>query len=91
MSVNEVIVAFKGKDSVKVYMFKKPTKWGYKMWCRNGISGYVYQFEVRGGKGSLGPSADCNPPQRLGVSEFVVLRLCKGLDIRFSLTTFSPV
>ena len=29
----------------------------------NGISGYAYQFEVLGGKGSSGPSADCNPPR----------------------------
>ena len=49
------------------------------MECPNGISGYTYQFEVLGGKGSSGPPADCNPPQRLGESEFVVLRMCNGL------------
>ena len=49
------------------------------MECPNGISGYTYQFEVLGGKGSSCPPADCNPPQRLGESEFVVLGMCNGL------------
>ena len=62
MSVDEMMVAFKGRHSAKVYMPQKPSKWGYKMWCRSGISGYTYQFEVLGGKGSSGPPADCNPP-----------------------------
>ena len=74
-----MMVTFKVRHSAKVYMPKKPTKVGYKMWYRNGISGYTYQFEVLGGKGSSGPPADCNPPQRLGESEFVVLRMCNGL------------
>ena len=79
MSVDEMMFAFKGRHSAKVYMPQKPSKWGYKMWCRSGISGYTYQFEVLGGSGSSGPPADCNPPQRLGESEFVVLRMCNGL------------
>ena len=60
-------------------MLKKPTKWECKMWCRNGISGYTYQFEVLGGKDSWGPPADCNLPQKLAESEFDVLRMCNGL------------
>ena len=79
MSIDEMTVAFKRRHSAKVYMPKKPTKVGYKMCCRNGISGYKYQFEVLGGKDSSVPPADCNPPQRLGESEFVVLHMCNGL------------
>ena len=45
MSVDEMMVTFKVRHSAKVYMPKKPTKVGYKMWYRNGISGYTYQFE----------------------------------------------
>ena len=62
MSVHETMVAFKGRHSAKVYMPKKPTKWGYNMWCRNGLSGYTHQFEVSLGKASSGTPADCNPP-----------------------------
>ena len=43
------------------------------------MSRYTYHFEVLGAKGSLGLPADCNPPQRLGESEFVVLCMCNGL------------
>ena len=48
----------------------------------NGISGYAYQFEVLGGKSSSGPSADCNPPQSLGESEFAVLHMCMDLPLQ---------
>ena len=49
------------------------------MECPNGISGYTYQFEVLGGKGSSGQPADCKPLQTRGESEFVVLRMRNGL------------
>ena len=32
-AVDEMIISFKGKHSVKMYMPKKPVKWGYKLWC----------------------------------------------------------
>ena len=50
-AVDEMIISFKGKHSVKMYMPKKPVKWGYKLW---GISVYVYEFDVLGGKGIKG-------------------------------------
>ena len=46
MSVDEMMVASKGRHSAKVYMPKKPTKWGYKLWSRTGISGYMYIFHL---------------------------------------------
>uniref|UniRef100_A0A8C5WHF7 Sp3 transcription factor n=2 Tax=Tetrapoda TaxID=32523 RepID=A0A8C5WHF7_9ANUR len=49
-SVDEMMVPFKGRDSRKVYMSKKNIKWGYKLWARCGLSGYVYQFEICTGK-----------------------------------------
>ena len=53
-AVDEMMIPFKGKHSVKMYMPKKPVKWGYKLWCRAGISVYVYEFDVLGGKGIKG-------------------------------------
>ena len=50
-AVDEMMIPFKGKHSVKMYMPKKPVKWGYKLW---GISVYVYEFDVLGGKGIKG-------------------------------------
>jgi len=49
-AIDEMMVPFKGHHGAKMYMPKKPVKWGYKIWCRAGISGYVYDFEVIGGK-----------------------------------------
>lgn len=34
MSIDEIMVPFKGKHSIKVYMPKKPIKWGDKLSCR---------------------------------------------------------
>ncbi|XP_066933930.1 uncharacterized protein [Clytia hemisphaerica] len=47
-AVDEQMVPFKGHHGAKMYMPKKPVKWGYKIWSRAGVSGYVYEFEVCG-------------------------------------------
>lgn len=36
--------------SHKQYLPSKPQKRGYKVYCRNGISGIVYDFLLYGGK-----------------------------------------
>ena len=33
LCINEQLVPFKGKSSLKQYMPKKPHKWGYKIYC----------------------------------------------------------
>ena len=80
MAIDEQVVPFKGHHNLKRYLPKKPKKWGYKLWARAGISGYVYDFEVEGGLGSKGAPRDCEPPTECGESDFVVLRLTTGLD-----------
>ena len=65
-AVDEMMVSFKGHHSAKMYMPKKPVKWGYKMWCRAGVSGYVYDFEVVGGSSTKGL------PQILRVHSYLV-------------------
>ena len=80
MSIDEQVVPFKGQHSLKRYLPKKPKKWGYKIWARAGISGYVYDFEIEGGLGSKGPPDDCVPPEKCGESDFVVLRLSAELE-----------
>ena len=80
MAIDEQVVPFKGHHSLKRYLPKKPKKWGYKVWARAGISGYVYDFEVEGGLGSKGAPADSEPPTECGESGFVVLRLTSDLD-----------
>ena len=54
-AIDEQMVPFKGKHGGKVYMPKKPYKWGFKLWCRAGISGYIYDFDVCGERRAKGP------------------------------------
>ena len=63
-------------------MTKKPVKWGYKLWCRAGISGYVYEFEILGGKGTKGTSENIQSQYIFGESENVVMRLVNNLQPR---------
>ena len=69
-AVDEMVIPFKGYHSLKVYMSKKSTKRNYKMWCRPGVPGYVYEWVV-----------NCEIPAGYEVyyqpkeTEYVVLRL----------------
>lgn len=49
-SIDESMIAFKGRSSFKQYMPNKPTKRGYKVWTRADALGYVCQFEIYTGK-----------------------------------------
>ena len=92
-AVDEMMIPFKGKHSVKMYMTKKPVKWGYKLWCRAGISGYVYEFEILGGRGTKGTSENIQSQYVFGESEICYAScqqsptkgtqsLIKSLDLR---------
>jgi len=75
-SIDEQMVPFKGKfSSIKQYMRNKPNKWGFKIWCRCGISGLLYDFDIY--QGSSHESA----AQRtsIGLSGDVVMKLCSTL------------
>ena len=51
VSVDEAMVAFKGRSTLKQYMPKKPVKWGFKVWMlADGHTGYVSAFKVYTGK-----------------------------------------
>ncbi|XP_072401127.1 uncharacterized protein [Diabrotica undecimpunctata] len=50
-SIDECMVKFKGRSSIKQYMPKKPIKRGYKIWAKcEAITGYLYQFIIYTGK-----------------------------------------
>ena len=74
-AIDEMMVPFKGKHGAKMYMPKKPCKWGYKLWCRAGISGYMYDFEVLGGSSTKSPPENLHVPYQLGESDYVIIRL----------------
>ncbi|KAL3228233.1 hypothetical protein MRX96_048684 [Rhipicephalus microplus] len=81
LAVDEMIAPFKGRHSLKVYMNKKPRKWGYKVWTLAGRSGYVYKIELYGDNLVIDPTDLSND---IGESGKVVVRLsegCKGKEI----------
>lgn len=49
-SIDESMIRFKGRSSLKQYMPQKPIKRGYKVWVRSDESGYVCQFQIYTGK-----------------------------------------
>ncbi len=47
ISVNEAMVRFKGRSSLKQYMPKKPIKRGFKIWCLSDANGgYLEEFKI---------------------------------------------
>ena len=50
LCVDEQMVSYKGRSSLKQYMPSKPYKYGYKIFSLCDISGILYNFEVYGGK-----------------------------------------
>ena len=50
-AVDEAMIPFKGRSSLKQYMPKKPVKRGFKVWVRaDSLNGYICQFMVYVGK-----------------------------------------
>ncbi|XP_064468999.1 piggyBac transposable element-derived protein 2-like, partial [Ornithodoros turicata] len=86
VSVDEMMIPFKGRHSLKVYMRNKPSKWGYKAWTLPGRSGYVYKLYLFGD--NLVMDAP-DSPEGVGESGKIVLRLrTVRQGLRSSLTTF---
>ena len=50
-AIDEAMVPYKGRSSLKQYMPKKPVRRGLKVWMRaDSNNGYVSQFQVYVGK-----------------------------------------
>uniref|UniRef100_UPI00358E218E piggyBac transposable element-derived protein 3-like n=1 Tax=Myxine glutinosa TaxID=7769 RepID=UPI00358E218E len=79
-SIDEQMIPFKGRSSMKQYIKNKPHKWGIKVFTRAGVSGINYDFEIYTGKGTVANE------RGLGVGGEVVLRLLaeipKGLNYK---------
>ena len=75
-SIDEIMVAFKGRSILKQYVPKTPKKWGFKLWARCSSSGFLHDFAVYQGKGT---GINDNYGQDFGVGGTVVLQLCESL------------
>lgn len=73
VSVDESIILFKGRSTLKQYNPQKPIKRGYKIWCLADQRGYISNFEVYQGKNE----ALENEFRSYGLGERVVLSLTK--------------
>ena len=50
-SIDEAMIAFKGRSTLKQYVPKKPIKRGFKAWVRaDAVTGYVCDFNIYTGK-----------------------------------------
>ena len=51
VSIDEAMIPYKGRSSMKQYLPKKPLKRGFKIWMRgDSINGYISELEVYTGK-----------------------------------------
>ena len=72
VSIDEAMIPFKGRSTLKQYLPKKPTKRGIKVWVRaDAKNGYVSEFQVYLGKPSTG--------REKKVGERVVIDLTRAL------------
>ena len=72
VSVDEAMVKFKGRSTLKQYQPLKPIKRGFKIWCRaDSTNGYVDNFVVYTGKSDEGRTTS------LGYK--VIMEVCRDL------------
>ena len=76
VSVDEAMVPFKGRSTLKQYMPKKPVRRGFKVWMlADSQTGYVSSFEVYTGK--KGDTVET------GLGASVVKTLCQPIQHRY--------
>lgn len=74
--VDEAMIPFKGRSSLKQYMPMKPVKRGLKVWClAESKTSYVHKFEVYTGKNDMG-----HVPEEKALGAQVVLSLTSHLQ-----------
>ena len=74
-SIDESMILFKGRSSIKQYNPMKPIKRGYKLWMRADTDGYITKFDIYQGKNS-----EVNTEEdRFGLGEKVVINMCREL------------
>ena len=77
LSIDESMIRFKGRSSLKQYNLKKPIKRGYKLWCLAGNDGYVYCFDIYTGK----KDSNVNTLKDFGLGGQVVMDLTSQLGL----------
>ena len=73
--VDEAMIPFQGRSSLKQFMPMKPVKRGIKVWCFADSSGFVANFEVYTGRGE-----DVPEDAKTTLGAWVVISLTKHLE-----------
>lgn len=80
MCVDEMLVPFRGRCTFKMYMPKKPAKYGLKVMClTDARTHYVYNWYMYCGKGSDGRGLS-NEEKKLLIPSQAVIKLVKPID-----------
>lgn len=74
LSIDESMILFKGRSTLKQYNPMKPIKRGYNLWCLADQKGYIKQFQIYQGKDEQME----NEFKEFGLGERVVLSLTKN-------------
>ncbi|KAH9365727.1 hypothetical protein HPB48_009612 [Haemaphysalis longicornis] len=72
-SIDEKIIPFKGRSTLKQYLKSNPHKWGYKVFTRASSSGITHDFVINEGKGTTSEHG-------FGISGDVVIDLVQYLQ-----------
>ena len=76
-SIDESMIRFKGRSSLKQYNPMKPIKRGYKIWCLADNDGYVYCFDIYTGE----KDSNANTLKDFGLGSQVVMDLTSQLGL----------
>ena len=75
LTIDEMMIKFKGRSSLKQYLKQKPIKRGYKVLIlADTLTGYVYNFEIYSGK---------SEERQTDLGEHVVRSLTRELSMKF--------
>jgi len=81
-SIDEGMVQFKGRNTMKQYMPMKPVKRGYKLWIRaDAATGYVYHFQVYTGRNDSDAGG-------VGLAARVVQKLTEAIHFTYTHVAF---
>ena len=90
ISVDESMVRFKGRSSMKQYLPMKPIKRGFKIWCAScSCCGYLLKFQIYTGK-ELSQSAERGLAHRV-VTDLILPRFGKKNHIVFMDNFFTSI
>lgn len=81
-SIDEMMVPYKGTraGSRRQYIKNKPRKWGFKLFVRSGVSGFVYDILPYGGENTFHMHTFTEWEEKFfGLGQKVVLVLCRSI------------